>query len=130
MEKVTKKSNNNSQSTCTSSYHDENTCKISRRSVQNCKRRCAHKTPKVNVNGRTNGRMNGRTGRMTDKRTETCKPKSPMLKQVRRKGHVTIWNQHLIALHVHWKSWSYAYVRPCVAFWANIYMTVKHWRKS
>ena len=34
-----------------SSYHDENTCKVSNRSVQNCKRSCAHKTPRVNVDG-------------------------------------------------------------------------------
>ena len=58
---------------CTSSYHEENTCKVSKRSVQNCKRSCAHKTPRVNVDGWTN------------RRTETCTPKSPMLKQVRQK---------------------------------------------
>ena len=29
--------------TCTSSYHEENICKVSKQSVQNCKRSCAHK---------------------------------------------------------------------------------------
>ena len=78
VEKVTKnKLTNYIQTTCTSSYHDENTSKVSKRLVQNCKRSCAHKTPRVNVDGQTDGRMN--------KRTETCRPKSPMLKQVRQK---------------------------------------------
>ena len=36
-------SNNYVQSTCTSSYHEENTCKVSKQLVQNCKRSCAHK---------------------------------------------------------------------------------------
>ena len=36
-------SNNYTQTICTSSYHEENTCKVSKRSVQNCKRSCAHK---------------------------------------------------------------------------------------
>ena len=40
------------------------------------KRSCAHKTPRVNVDGWTNGR------------TETCTPKSPMLKQVRQKASI------------------------------------------
>ena len=57
-----KKSDNYIQTTCTSSYHDENTGKVSKQSVQNCKRSCAHKTPRVNVDRKTNGRMNGRTG--------------------------------------------------------------------
>ena len=35
-------SNNYVQSTCTSSYHEENTCKVSKQLVQNCKRSCAH----------------------------------------------------------------------------------------
>ena len=39
-----KKPNNYIQTTCTSSYHDKNTCKVSKWSVQNCKRSCAHKT--------------------------------------------------------------------------------------
>ena len=52
------------------------TCKVSKRSVKNCKRSCAHKTPMVNVDGRTDER--------TDGQTETCTPKSPMLKQVRQ----------------------------------------------
>ena len=34
-------SNNYVQSTCTSSYHEENTCKVSKQLVQNCKRSCA-----------------------------------------------------------------------------------------
>ena len=38
----------------------ENTNKVSKRSVQNCKRSCAHNTPRVNVDGRTNGRTDGR----------------------------------------------------------------------
>ena len=45
--------NNYIQTTCTSSYHDENTCNVSKKLVQNCKRSCAHKTPRVNVDGRT-----------------------------------------------------------------------------
>ena len=49
-----------------SSYHDENTCKVSKWSVQNCKRNCAHKTPRVNVDGWTNGRTDGRTDERTD----------------------------------------------------------------
>ena len=36
-------SNNYVQSTCTSSYHEENTCKVWKQLVQNCKRICAHK---------------------------------------------------------------------------------------
>ena len=36
-------SNNYVQSTCTPSYHEENTCKVSKQLVQNCKRSCAHK---------------------------------------------------------------------------------------
>ena len=36
------------------------------RSVQNCKRSCAHKTPRVNVDWWTNGRTNGRTDERTD----------------------------------------------------------------
>ena len=47
---------------------------------KNCKRSCAHKTPMVNVDGWTDGQTYG----WTNKRTETCMPKSPMLKQVRQ----------------------------------------------
>ena len=36
-------SNNYIQTTCTSSYHEENICKVSKQSVQNCKRSCTHK---------------------------------------------------------------------------------------
>ena len=32
------------QTTCTSSYHEENTCKVSKRSVQNCKELCSQDT--------------------------------------------------------------------------------------
>ena len=64
-----KYSNNYIQSTCTSSHHEENIRKVSKRSVKNCKSSCAHKTPMV---------------MLTDRRTETCTPKSPMLKQVRQ----------------------------------------------
>ena len=39
---------------CKSSYHEENTCKVSKLSVQNCKRSCTHKTPRVIVDGLTN----------------------------------------------------------------------------
>ena len=59
-------SKNYIQITCTSSYHEENTCKVSKRSVQNCKRSCANKTPRVNVDGCTNGQMNGWTDELTD----------------------------------------------------------------
>ena len=54
-----KKSNNYIQTTCTSSYHVENVRKISKWSVQNCRRSCAHKTSRVNVDGKTNGRTDG-----------------------------------------------------------------------
>ena len=44
MEKSNKKrSNNYIQTTCTSSYHEKNICKVSKWSVQNCKRSWAHK---------------------------------------------------------------------------------------
>ena len=36
-------SNNFTKTTCTSSYHEENTCKVSKQLVQNSKRSCAHK---------------------------------------------------------------------------------------
>ena len=49
-EKSDKKcSNNYTQTTCTSSYHEENICKVSKRSVQNCKRSCAHKRYTLSV---------------------------------------------------------------------------------
>ena len=56
-----KQSSNYIQTTCISSYHEENTCKVSNRSVQNYKRSCAHKTPQVNGDGWTNGRTDERT---------------------------------------------------------------------
>ena len=65
-------SNNYVQSTCISSYSEENTCKVSKQWVQNCERSCAHKIPMLNVDGWTDGRMNGRTY----ERTETCTPMS------------------------------------------------------
>ena len=44
MEKSNKKwSSDYTQTTCTSSYNEENICKVSKRSVQNCKRSCAYK---------------------------------------------------------------------------------------
>ena len=52
-------SNNYVQSTCTSSYHEENTCKVSKQWVQNCQRSCAHKIPMLNVDGWTDGRTDG-----------------------------------------------------------------------
>ena len=52
-------SNNYVQSTCTSSYYEENTCKVSKQLVQNCKRSCTHKIPMLNVDWWTDGRTNG-----------------------------------------------------------------------
>ena len=54
-------SNNYVQSTCTSSYHQENTCKVSKQWVENCKRSCPHKIPMLNVDGWTDGQMDERT---------------------------------------------------------------------
>ena len=87
-----KESNNYIQTTCTSSHHEENICKVSKRSVKNCRRSCAHKTPRVNVDGGTEGR--------TDKRTETFTLKSPMLKQVRQKATEKRWRHRFF----HYKS--------------------------
>ena len=56
-----KESNNYIQTTCISSYYEENICKVSKWSVQNCKRSFAHKTPRVNVDGKTNGQTDERT---------------------------------------------------------------------
>ena len=53
-------SNSYIQSTCTSSYHEENTCKVSKQWVQNCKRSRAHKIPMLNVDGWTDECMNWR----------------------------------------------------------------------
>ena len=61
-----KRTNNYIQITCTSSYHEENTCNVSKWSVQNCKRSCSHKTARVNVDRCTNGQMNGQTDERTD----------------------------------------------------------------
>ena len=58
-----KYSNNYIQTTCTSSYHDENTSKVSKRLVQNCKRSCTHKTPRVNVDRLMDRWTDGRTNR-------------------------------------------------------------------
>ena len=60
------RSNNYVQSTCTSSYHEENTCKVSKQLVQNCKRSCAHKIPMLNVDGWTDGRTYERMNIRTD----------------------------------------------------------------
>ena len=51
-------------------------------SVKNCKRSCAHKTPSVNVDGKTDGRTKGKANGRKFARL------SPMLKQVRQK-HVS-----------------------------------------
>ena len=71
-------SNNYVQSTCTSSYHEENTCKVSKQWVQNCKRSCAHKIPMLNVDGWTDERTNGWT-------YENLHAYVFLLKQVRQK---------------------------------------------
>ena len=49
-EKVTKKKINNYN-------HEEKSCKVSKRSVQNCMS-CAHMTPRVNVDGRMDRQTN------------------------------------------------------------------------
>ena len=54
-------SNNYVQSICISSYNEENTCKVSKQWVQNCKRSCAHKIPMLNVDGWTDGQTYERT---------------------------------------------------------------------
>ena len=54
-------SNNYIQTTCTSSYH-EKTQAVSKRLVQNCKRSCAHKTPRVNGDGWTDERTEKKAG--------------------------------------------------------------------
>ena len=69
-------SNNYVQSTCTSSYHEENTCKVSKQWVQNCKRSCAHKIPMLTVDGWTDGRTYERMNVRTNERTEICTPMS------------------------------------------------------
>ena len=53
-------SNNDIQTTCTFSYHEENTGNVSKQSIQNWNRSCAPKTPRVNVDGWTDGRTMGR----------------------------------------------------------------------
>ena len=73
-------SNNYVKSTCISSYNEENTCKVSKQWVQNCKRSCAHKIPMLNVDGWTDGwtyeRMNVRTDARTNgqKLARLCLP--------------------------------------------------------
>ena len=47
------------QTICTSSHHEENMCKVSKRSVKNCKRSCTHKTP-MGKCWRMDGRMESR----------------------------------------------------------------------
>ena len=42
-----KKSNYYTKTTCTSSFHAENSCNVAKQSVENCKRSCAHKVPTV-----------------------------------------------------------------------------------
>ena len=54
MKKVKKKKKKDSvKNTCTSSDHDEDTCKISEGLVKNCRRSCAHKVPIINSEPRT-----------------------------------------------------------------------------
>ena len=79
-------SNNYVQSTCISSYNEENTCKVSKQWVQNCKRSCAHKIPMLNVDGWTDGRTYERMNVRTDERTNGRKLAYVfLLKQVRQK---------------------------------------------
>ena len=61
-----KQSNNYIQTTCISSYHETNTSKISKWLVQNCKRSCAHKTPK--------GKCWQKTNRQMDWNLHACRP--------------------------------------------------------
>ena len=91
-----KQSDNYIQTTCISSHHEENICKVSKRLVKkkNCKRSCAHRTPMVNADRW----RNGQTDERTDKRTETCMPKSHMLKQLRQK-----WNKKVHQTFHKWK---------------------------
>ena len=64
----------------------------------------------VNVDGRTDmvkiceQRTDGRMDRRTNKRTETCTPKSPMLKQVRQKWPYLLNCEEYCdgILHTHW----------------------------
>ena len=44
-------SNNYIQTTCITSYYEENICKVSKWSVQNCKRSCAHKRYPLYIEG-------------------------------------------------------------------------------
>ena len=87
-------SNNYVQSTCTSSYHEENTCKVSKQWVQNCKRSCAHKIPMLNVDGRTDWQTNGRT-------YGNLYAYVFLLKQVRQKPLLALFNLWVICWHLH-----------------------------
>ena len=72
------------QTICTSPYHEENICKVSKRSVKNCKSLLEELCPQ-DMHGKCwlmDKRMNGQTNGQTNKRMETCTSKSPMLKQV------------------------------------------------
>ena len=75
-------SNNYVQSTCISSYNEENTCKVSKQWVQNCKRSCAHKIPMLNVDGWMDGRTDEQTNVWTDGNLHAY---VFLLKQVRQK---------------------------------------------
>ena len=84
-EKSEKISNNYIQTTCTSSHHEENISIVSKRSVKNCKRSCAHKTPMVNVDGRTDERTDGRTDEQTDGNLHIHKAMLPLLPKKKKK---------------------------------------------
>ena len=58
-----------SKTTCTSSFHAENICKVSKHSMENCKRSCTHKVPSIFSSERlwqdhrmTEPQNDGRTG--------------------------------------------------------------------
>ena len=96
-------SNNYVQSTCTSSYHEENTCKVSKQWVQNCKRSCAHKIPMLNVDGWTDGRT-----------YENLHAYVFLLKQVRQKWRC----RHNPSLLIFW--WCFIFVRALdPQFWGR-----------
>ena len=85
-------SNNYVQSKCTSSYHEENTCKVSKQWVQNCKRSCAHKIPMLNVDGWMDGRTNEQMNVRTDGNLHAY---VFLLKQVRQKSVHRFSRSHL-----------------------------------
>ena len=54
--KLEKKSDNYEQTICTSTYHGQNICEVSKRLAKNCRRSCAHKSI---VDERMNGQTDG-----------------------------------------------------------------------